>query len=165
MGVGNELEGVVIRPGVGSDCVALAALSKRFFPYIHLSPDAIYERIQSGVQYFVLEREDTLLGFVDFEFYEAPRTRHQTEREPLQGKSVKVLGLCVDESLQGKGWGKRLLTAVLAEAKTQCRQAVILVEESNSKAIALYEQAGFKRHGKLQQKLWGKEILLFTKAL
>ncbi|MBI4361232.1 GNAT family N-acetyltransferase [Candidatus Micrarchaeota archaeon] len=159
------MEDVLIRPGMGSDCVALAALSKRFFPYIHLSADAIYDRIKSGVQYFVLEKDATLLGFVDFEYYDASPARHQTDSPAIEGKSVKILGLCVDESLQGKGFGKKLLDAVLHEAKKSCGQAVILVEESNSKAIFLYQRAGFKKHGKLQQKLWGKEILLYVKPL
>ncbi|MBI5226495.1 GNAT family N-acetyltransferase [Candidatus Micrarchaeota archaeon] len=162
-----------IRRAVTSDSVRLSELTKRFFSYIHISADHVFERIKTGVVYFVLERSDVdgtaeLVGFIDFELNDEPNPRHAiTEKPPLPAqKTAKILGLCVVPELQGHGWGKKLLAAALSEAKTTgCTQVVMLVEESNATAICIYEKAGFVKRGKLAQKIWGKDVLLYVKPL
>jgi len=166
----QEEEAFTIRRAVTSDSVRLAGLTKQFFPYIHLSADQIFDRIRNGVVYFVLHRqhEYELLGFIDFELNTEPNPRHATrEKPPLSSpKTAKILGLCVVPELQGHGMGTKLLQAALHEArKMDCKQAVMLVEEGNEKAIRLYENAGFKKHGKLTQKIWEKDVLLYVKPL
>ncbi|GEM_PF-2847998 len=186
---------VVIRRGTTSDSLRLSVLTKRFFPYIHVSADHVFDRIQSGVVYFVLEKSEKkedveknenreenaiqlpsaqpshvgeLAGFVDFEFNAEPNPRHATsDAPPLENpKTAKILGLCVVPELRGRGWGKKLLKAALDAAQTMgCTQVVMLVEESNEKAIGIYEKAGFKKRGKLVQKIWDKDVLLYVKAL
>ncbi len=157
--------GITIREGQATDCVRLAALTEKFFPYIRLNADQIFERIKNGVRYFVLEQDGALVGFIDFEIVEDPNERHETPEgrvlEPV--KTAKILGLCISEPWQGKGWGKRLFEAALEEAKKECRQAVILVEEANKKAITIYEKHGFQKKGKLSRTLWGREVLLYVK--
>ncbi len=160
---------VSIRRGTTSDSVRLSQLTKRFFPYIHVSADHVFERIKNGIVYFVLEmkNKNEILGFIDFELNSEPNPRHATnEASPLQSpKTAKILGLCVVPEVQGHGWGKKLLAAALDEANALgCTQAVMLVEQSNEKAISIYEHAGFKKHGKLAQKLWDKDVLLFVKV-
>lgn len=167
----SSAETVTIRPATTSDSVRLSELTKRFFPYIHVSADHVFERMKNSVAYFVLEKKEenghTLLaGFIDFELNAEPNPRHATkDAPPLNGpKTAKILGLCVLPELQGQGWGKKLLQAALTEAKQiGCTQVVMLVEESNQKAIAIYEKAGFQKRGKLAQKLWDKDVLLYVK--
>lgn len=172
----GSFESVSIRRATTSDSVRLSELTKRFFPYIHVSADQVFDRMKNGVVYFVLEKQggNAILGFIDFELNSEPNPRHATvsadgtaPNPPLQAqKTAKILGLCVVPDLQGKGWGKKLLHAALIEAKQMgCTQAVMLVEEANGKAIALYEKAGFQKHGKLAQKIWDKDVLLYVKAL
>ncbi|MBI2444778.1 GNAT family N-acetyltransferase [Candidatus Micrarchaeota archaeon] len=164
----TDSSALTLRRAVTTDSVRLADLTKRFFPYIHLSADHVFERIKNGIVYFVLARDDEVLGFIDFELNAEPNPRHATaEKPPLSSpKTAKILGLCVVPELQGQGWGKKLLAAALGEAKDiGCTQAVMLVEESNAKAIRIYEQAGFQRHGKLVQKLWDKDVLMFVRLL
>ncbi len=164
----SDAERLIIRHARTSDSVRLAHLTKRFFPYIHLSADQVFDRIRDGIVYFVLTHGDDVLGFIDFELNSEPNPRHATKDAPAldSPKTAKILGLCVVPELQGQGWGKKLLQAALDEAKAmQCRQVVMLVEESNAKAIRIYEQAGFERHGKLAQKIWEKDVLLYVKAL
>ena len=150
-----------------SDSVRLSELTKRFFSYIHISADHVFERIQNGVVYLVLAQGNDIMGFIDFEPNDEPNPRHATnEKPPLPAqKTAKILGLCVVPELQGKGWGKKLLAAALNEAKTMgCTQVVMLVEESNQKAIGIYEKAGFQKRGKLAQKIWEKDVLLYVKT-
>ncbi|MDP2717825.1 MAG: GNAT family N-acetyltransferase [Candidatus Micrarchaeota archaeon] len=161
------MEACVIRSGHTFDSVRLAELTRQFFPYLHLSADAIFDRMKNGVQYLVLEKNGALLGFVDFEYTSEPNARHKTaENPPLHAqKAAKILGLCVVPEFQGKGFGKKLFMAALNEASRYSNQVVVLVEESNAKAIRLYESAGFKRHGKLAEKLWDRDVLMYTKTL
>ncbi len=166
--LGLHESAVIIRRAKTLDSLRLSEMTKRFFPYIHVSADHVFERIQNGVVYFVLEKENEILGFIDFELNAEPNPRHATkEAPPLHSpKTAKILGLCVVPELQGQGWGKKLLQAALNEAKTMgCAQVVMLVEESNGKAIALYEKAGFQKRGKLAQKIWDKDVLLYVKPL
>lgn len=61
---------------------------------------------------------------------------------------VSLLDLCVCVKLQGQGYGKSLLKHLLelaiASNKVKC---FLEVRVSNSKAIGLYESAGFRENG------------------
>jgi ribosomal protein S18 acetylase RimI-like enzyme len=161
------MEECIIRKGETSDSVRLADLTARFFPYLHLSADAIFDRMKNGVQYLVLEKKGTLEGFVDYEFTREPNPRHATlEHDPLKtNKAAKIMGLCVNQELQGRGWGKKLFTAALDEVSRYSNHVVVLVESSNQKAISLYEQFGFQQHGRLSKPIFNRDILLFVKKM
>ena len=63
--------------------------------------------------------------------------------EPDTGRFL-LDGLCVADFARGRGVGTRLLTAVCAEARRQGYPSVRLdVVDSNPRARALYERAGF----------------------
>lgn len=72
--------------------------------------------------------------------------------EPLIGyaffmtllEEIHLLNLVVDPPWQGQGWGKKLLDAVIDQAKTQGAQSLLLeVRASNEAAKGLYQQAHF----------------------
>ena len=57
---------------------------------------------------------------------------------------VTLIDICVAPSAQGKGFGQRLLTSLITQAK-ELEAVVIMLEvrASNHSAIGLYEKAGF----------------------
>ncbi|QYX63832.1 ribosomal protein S18-alanine N-acetyltransferase [Shewanella putrefaciens] len=62
---------------------------------------------------------------------------------------VTLLDICLLPSLQGKGYGKLLLKAVVASAKASGAVVLMLeVRESNLAARALYQKAGFIESGR-----------------
>ena len=99
----------LIRPAASVDCVRISELTRKYFPYMPLSADAIFDRMKNGIRYFVLGHEGRVKGYIDFEINPAPNPKHETQNGPLATeKTVKILGLCVEEELQGKGYGRKL---------------------------------------------------------
>lgn len=63
------------------------------------------------------------------------------------------LTVAVDPTWQGRGLGRRLFTTLLATVRAQhpaIRRVELLVRESNTGAIRLYEQLGFRQEGRLE---------------
>lgn len=63
------------------------------------------------------------------------------------------LTVAVDAAVQGRGVGRRLFEALLGEVQSRfshVRRVELLVRESNARALALYEQLGFRREGRLE---------------
>jgi [ribosomal protein S18]-alanine N-acetyltransferase len=55
-----------------------------------------------------------------------------------------ILNICIKKSFQNKGYGKQLLTFLVAEAKElEAQQVFLEVRVSNRAAISLYENFGF----------------------
>ncbi len=69
---------------------------------------------------------------------------------------LSELTMVVSEDFQGKGIGKLLLKILLSTIETK-RNDILRVEliarESNTKAIELYQQLGFKIEGKLENRI------------
>ncbi len=60
-----------------------------------------------------------------------------------------VLNVCIDPADQGRGYGRRLLRALVLAARGQGAQRVYLeVRPSNPHAIALYHDEGFNEIGR-----------------
>ena len=60
------------------------------------------------------------------------------------GGSAYIFGVLVYESMRGKGYGRRLLDAVLGElSRRSAREAVLEVFSENAPAVGLYKSLGF----------------------
>ena len=60
-----------------------------------------------------------------------------------------ILNLCAAPEVQGRGYGRRLLRALLKQARARAAQQVFLeVRPSNKGAIALYHAEGFNEIGR-----------------
>ncbi|SHL56780.1 putative acetyltransferase [Hymenobacter psychrotolerans DSM 18569] len=72
-----------------------------------------------------------------------------------------VLGditVAVDGSMQNQGIGRRLFQELLVRVQTafpQVSRVELLVRESNTRAIALYEQLGFRQEGRFEGRVAG----------
>ena len=56
-----------------------------------------------------------------------------------------VFGLCVYTSVQGRGWGRRLMSTVMERARRfGVRHMTLTVVARNTRALALYKSFGFK---------------------
>ena len=64
------------------------------------------------------------------------------------GHKAVVWGMFVLGEHRGRGVGKRLLEAVLAEARTCFEEVLITVIEGNREAHRLYAAAGFEEYGR-----------------
>jgi GNAT superfamily N-acetyltransferase len=54
----------------------------------------------------------------------------------------------VDESLRGQGWGTKLVTEIIKQAKKyKCYKLIATSRMSRPKVHKLYEKFGFKKHG------------------
>lgn len=63
------------------------------------------------------------------------------------------LTVAVDASAQGQGLGQRLFVEMLARVQAafpQVSRVELLVRESNTRAIALYEKLGFRQEGRFE---------------
>lgn len=63
------------------------------------------------------------------------------------------LTVAVDPAFQGQGLGRRLFNTLLATVQAQhptIQRVELLVRESNTGAIRLYEQLGFRQEGRLE---------------
>lgn len=72
------------------------------------------------------------------------------------------LTVAVDASVQGQGVGRRLFETLLAAVQARfphVSRVELLVRESNVRAIALYEQLGFRREGRFAGRVAGAQEL------
>ncbi|HUS98081.1 MAG TPA: GNAT family N-acetyltransferase, partial [Hyphomicrobiaceae bacterium] len=61
-----------------------------------------------------------------------------------------VLGMGIRPEYRGQGLGKHLLSTALAQAWHTLRRVELTVRADNSRAIALYENAGFIKEGEMR---------------
>ena len=86
----------------------------------------------------VLEQNDTLLGYVQFGDVDIP----EVETRLGDGELHRVY---VETELQGRGFGRRLVSAALDHPRLARADRVYLqVWEQNERAIRLYERLGFE---------------------
>lgn len=66
----------------------------------------------------------------------------------LVADEVHILNVATDGAVRRRGFGRRVMDAVLATGKTQkCRMATLEVRRSNAAALALYTSLGFRAVG------------------
>lgn len=82
---------------------------------------------------------EQLVGTVAIEFPSKPKTKHK----------ATIIGMYVLESCRGKGVGRQLIYAAVAQAQATpgIKVITLTVTDGNAPAIALYEAAGFSSFG------------------
>ncbi|MEM7625357.1 MAG: N-acetyltransferase family protein [Planctomycetota bacterium] len=90
----------------------------------------------------LLNDDDQLVGFGSFgPFRDWPAYKYTVEHS-----------LYLDEAVQGRGWGRRLLEALVTRAHQQGRHVMVAgIDADNAASIRLHERAGFERVGTLPQ--------------
>lgn len=125
-----------------SHCAALAELFRRnnipsvlrfFHPFPLDEQEAERIACHTGKdRYYLLVKDDEARGFSMLRGWD-------------EGFSVPSLGMMVDVDGQGKGLGRELLLATLAEARALgCPQVRLSVYADNGKALKLYQSVGFE---------------------
>jgi ribosomal-protein-alanine N-acetyltransferase len=131
---GQPAAAVELRPMRWWDIATVADLERRLFPKDPWTVEAFWS-----------------------ELAEVPRTRYYLVAESAGADIVGYAGLFaardqgeiqtigVRPDHQGRGLGRRLLDALLAEARQRgCHEVFLEVRTENQAAIALYERAGFE---------------------
>ena len=124
---------VTIRPMEERDIPQIAALERENF-YPPWSEDAYREEMKNPMaRVFVAASDDTVAGYLGL-------------RQVLDEASIN--NVAVVRQFRGRGLGKGLLEAALAYAGEHGAALLTLeVRASNTPAIRLYEEYGFKRVG------------------
>ncbi|KKL74417.1 hypothetical protein LCGC14_2065090 [marine sediment metagenome] len=115
---------------------------KEYFMLAHNLKNFLLRFIFKRMDGFVCLNEKKIIGFV-FLFY-------------LRKKDVKTLGIMVKEDYQGKGIGRRLMSAIL---KNQNKVRLGIVK-SNKKAINLYKSFGFKETKKSNLAIFDRKFFV-----
>lgn len=119
---------------------ALTERHRRADDYI---PRLGIERLEGG--HFVLGawQGGALLGAIGLERDMRPKVRHIGH----------VIGMMVRDHAQQRGVGRALLDALIAEARGPAglEMLTLSVTDANSRAVRLYERAGFGRFGALDK--------------
>jgi ribosomal-protein-alanine N-acetyltransferase len=91
-------------------------------------------RIPETRHYLVADDGGRIVGYAGL-----AATRHEAE----------VQTVAVDPGRQGEGLGRRLLAALLAEARDRgCKDVFLEVRADNPRAIELYRRSGFEEVGR-----------------
>ncbi|HVE44839.1 MAG TPA: ribosomal protein S18-alanine N-acetyltransferase [Gammaproteobacteria bacterium] len=122
----------MLRPLQKSDIPAVFAIESS----VQISPwviETFHACFRAGYVGWVLEKEGSVIGFVIIS---------------VALDECHILNLCVAHAHQRCGLGKQLLQHVLDYASSQGAKMVYLeVRRSNTRAIALYRDAGFQLIG------------------
>ena len=163
------------------DAYALSVLTKEYFDYAQLTHAKISARLQEKKFEYWIARENKkgskkeskngkLAGFIDVDFTPVKGLRKSgspdAPKKKIKASQAKILGLAVLPEFRGKGIAKKLIAKAVSRAKARgCKKIFLLVQEDNAVAQSLYGGLGFACRGVLAEKLWGKTILLYAKAL
>jgi ribosomal-protein-alanine N-acetyltransferase len=116
------------------DVAAVVPLERELFGATAWSAEVFWaELAQTRTRWYVVDEDDdgTLLGYAGL--------LHT-------GSEGDVQTIAVAPAAQGRGVGRRLLTALLAEAARRgCTSVMLEVRADNAAAVALYERFGFER--------------------
>jgi RimJ/RimL family protein N-acetyltransferase len=87
-----------------------------------------------------------LIGTVTMEYSTKPKTRHK----------ALLIGMFVHEAARGRGLGRALVQAALADAAARpgLRIVTLTVTEGNARAIGLYARCGFRAFGTEPMAIW-----------
>jgi ribosomal protein S18 acetylase RimI-like enzyme len=138
---------VEVRPATAADEEPLATLDRAAWTPFS-SPGPLDER-----EPFFNERtplEDVLVAVVDGEVAGYVRL-NRSSRFRSSDHVLTVNGIAVDPALQGRGVGRALIEAAVAEARARgARRLTLRVFSANERARRLYESAGFVVEGVLR---------------
>lgn len=122
-----------VRPAILADAPAMLAIEQAATS--HPWTLALFESC-FGERYFnfVLTLDEVICGFYIGEF--------------IAGEA-SLFDICIAPSAQGQGFGRLMLEHFIAQAdQREAFECWLEVRESNDKAIALYQSAGFHQTGK-----------------
>lgn len=123
----------VLRPMCGDDLDTVMAIELRSYEF-PWTPGIFRDCLRADYPSWVLQLDGRIIGY--FLMSVAAGEAH-------------VLNVCVDPALQGRGYGRRLLRAILRVARGHGAQRVFLeVRPSNTGAIKLYFDEGFNEIGR-----------------
>ena len=131
------------------ECIALSVTEEQA-QYICSNQDSLKDSNDNPAvaRPFAIYVDNRMVGFTMFAFdedYEDPDDRYWLWR------------FMIDKDLQGRGYGRAALKTIIAYFKEQGVGYIKLsTKESNSKAIALYHQFGFKENDEMND----EEIVL-----
>lgn len=121
-------------------------------------PAEIAQRIadvqSTGLPYLVVLEDSRLLGFAYASAYR-PRPAYRFAVED---------SVYLDPEAQGRGWGRKLLQAVIDGATAAGRRQMIAVigDSANSASIGLHRALGFTHAGQLRSVGWKHDLWLDT---
>ena len=122
-----------LRPMRESDLDAVLDIELRAYPF-PWTRGIFQDCLRANYPAWVLHREGTIIGYGMLS---------------LAADEAHVLNVCAAPEEQRLGQGRRLLRAVLQQARTRGAQRVFLeVRPSNTGAIALYHAEGFNEIGR-----------------
>jgi len=129
---------------------SIAVMTKKFFPYTHISLSDIEARVKKDVKYLAARAGGQTVGYVDYSL----------------GEPAKIWGLAVLEEWRGKGIGEALFSRALDEVrKAGAEKAEIITTTDNAPALRLYRKHGFEYDRPYDRQLPGKEVVVMSKAL
>lgn len=142
---------LIIRPAAMQDLERCAAVEAACFPPEKAaSRDAMAKRIAAYPRYCLMgELDGEVVGFAMGPVIAQPTivdemfadTACHSGDHPYQS----VFSLAVHPDYQRRGYGRQLLDALIALARTEGRRAVTLTCREHK--VAYYESFGFKNHG------------------
>lgn len=142
-------EGVTVRPARADDEDALLAVDRTGWgPYVTPAPEPNPGPFFNGTTTFP---ENTLVAEVDGDVVGYVKMMHPT---PLAASDHvwEVNGLVVHPDHAGRGIGRALMQALIAEARARGGQKMTLrVFAPNRRALRLYEGLGFEVEGVLKR--------------
>lgn len=112
----------------------------------------VEKSLQNGIQFVIVDklRNEKIVAEI-----------HCYKLEPsVFGHILSELTIAVDTEYQGKGLGKKLFETVLdyiKENRNDIFRVELIARESNTKAIKLYENIGFKIEGRLVNRIKNSE--------
>ena len=122
---------VGLRPLRWWDVAAVHALEQRLFDPDQWSPEVFWSELAAGRWYVVAEDAEQVVGYAGL---------------AVNGAEADVQTVAVSPDAQGRGLGRLLLDALVAEAARRGATSVLLeVRADNPAAIRLYERTGFER--------------------
>ncbi|SJL83998.1 GNAT family N-acetyltransferase [Vibrio palustris] len=96
----------------------------------------------SGMPILVYEEANNIIGYAALEFF----------RQDPAYRYTGMHSIYIDPKSQGKGLGRQLVTALIAEAeKTGFVTLVAEIDGNNQASMRLHEQLGFTYSGKIQR--------------
>jgi len=139
----------IIAPERG-ELYSIAVMTKKFFPYTHLSFGDVEARAKKDVKYLAARAQGRTVGYIDYSF----------------GEPAKIWGLAVLEEWRGKGIGEALFSKALDEVrKGGAGKVEIITTTDNAPALRLYAKHGFEYDRPYDRQLPGKEVVVMSKAL
>jgi ribosomal-protein-alanine N-acetyltransferase len=123
----------VLRPMREEDLDAVMEIERRAYPF-PWTRGIFRDCLRAGYPAWVLEAGGRLAGYGLLS---------------VAAGEAHILNVCADPSLPRRGYGRRLLRALLQQARGRGAQRVFLeVRPSNGAAIALYDAEGFNEIGR-----------------